>query len=164
VLENRLYTYQEVKFKLEQWCAYQDRCTYEVAEKIKKFNLNEVESQKLITELKDSRFLDDDRFVSSFISGKFNIKRWGRVKIKHHLIQKRIDKLLIQKHLYEIDESQYTTTIKGLILKKNKELKAPLSEYQKQAKLVNYLSSKGFEIDVILDCYNLLKMNNFKEI
>lgn len=163
MLENHFYTYQEVKFKLEQWCAYQDRCVFEVTEKIKQFNLNESETQQLIKELQDNRFLDEERFVESFVSGKFKIKRWGRIKIKHHLIQKRIANSLIQKGIYEIDEQEYEATITSLLLKKNKELKVSLSEYEHQAKLFNYLISKGFEFETIQKCYNLLKLKNFKE-
>jgi len=162
-LENHFYTYQEVKFKLEQWCAYQDRCVYEVTEKIKQFNLNESDTQLLIKELQDNRFLDEERFVESFVSGKFKIKRWGRIKIKHHLIQKKIANSLIHKGIYEINEQEYELTIISLLIKKNKELKSSLSEYERQAKIFNYLISKGFEFDSIQKCYNLLKSSNFKE-
>lgn len=162
-MENHLYTYQEVKFKLEQWCAYQERCVFEVTEKIKHYNLNEIESLQLIKELQENRFLDEERFVESFVSGKFKIKRWGRIKIKHHLIQKKIANSSIQKGIYAIDEQEYEVTIYSLLLKKFKELKASLSENERQVKLFNYLISKGFEFETVKKCYNLLKLNKFNQ-
>lgn len=162
-MEHHFYTYQEVKLKLEQWCAYQDRCVYEAVEKIKQFNLNESETRQLLEELQDARFLDEERFVESFVSGKFKIKRWGRIKIKHHLIQKKIALSLIHKSIYEIDEEEYEAVISNLLLKKNKELKFSLGKYERQTKLFNYLISKGFEFDLIQKCYKFLKLGNVKE-
>ena len=44
-----------------------------------------------------SNFLNEERFASAYVSGKFRIKRWGRIKIKNHLNQKFISKYSIDK-------------------------------------------------------------------
>lgn len=155
------YTYQEVKFKMEQWCAYQDRCSFEVQEKIKSFFLSDDQTIKLIEELRENRFLDDVRFVESFVSGKFRIKNWGKIKIKHHLIQKRIPKELIYNGLDLISSDDYSQTITKLLHKKEKELKRGLGDYEKKSKLFLYLTSKGFEFEEIQKCHDLLKNNLF---
>ena len=163
-MKNKIITYQEVKIKLEQWCAYQDRCLFEVKEKINTYKLNDSDTLRLINELKTDNFLDENRFVASFISGKFRIKNWGRNKIKHHLIQKKIDKDLIINGIYSINDNEYNDTIEKLILKKLNELKpkldTKLSEYQTKGKVFSYLTSKGFEFDLINNCYELLNLRN----
>jgi regulatory protein len=149
--------YKEIKIKIENWCAYQDRCSFEVREKLKNYDLSDIEKEKLIHELVSSNFIDDKRFAFSFVSGKFKIKNWGKTKIIYQLKQKKVNLDLIYQAIDEIDESEYRDTINKLILKKKKEITKNLTEYELKSKVFNYLSSKGFEIDEVYKCYDLLK-------
>ncbi len=149
--------YKEIKIKIENWCAYQDRCSFEVREKLKNFDLSNEENQKMIDELIASNFIDDNRFASSFVSGKFRIKNWGKIKITHHLKQKRIPKELILSAINEIEDDEYQEIIVKLISKKKKEIKTKLSEYEVKSKVFNYLISKGFELEDVYKCYDFLK-------
>ena len=65
-------TFNEAKLKLESWCAYQDRCSSEVILKLKSFELSSDQEQKLIDYLTLNRFLDDQRYADSIVSGKFS--------------------------------------------------------------------------------------------
>jgi regulatory protein len=134
---------------MESWCAYQDRCTFEVEQKLATWNIPIDQQTEIINQLQSNRFLDDKRFVASFISGKFKIKRWGKIKIKHHLIQKRIDKLAIQEGLKVIDLDAYLDTMRHLAQRKFSEKKSKEDYWAIRRRVSTYLASKGYESDLI---------------
>ena len=143
------YSFSEAIIKIESWCAYQDRCTFEVEQKLTSWNIPIEQQTEIINQLQSNRFLDDKRFVASFISGKFKIKRWGKIKIKHHLIQKRIDKLTIQEGLKTIDLDAYLDTMKHLAQRKFSEKKSKEDYWAIRRRVSTYLASKGYESDLI---------------
>lgn len=144
-METKKITYQQAKVKMEAWCAYQERCQHEVSTKLKSLGLNYELIDQLLAELIASRFIDEERFAEAYVSGKFRIKNWGKVKIKQHLKAKQISAYSIEKALKSITREDYLETILRLIRKKQKDLKASDSPYQQKAKVFQYLQSKGFE-------------------
>lgn len=143
--------YTEAKIKLEAYCAYQERCTYEVQEKLKKFDLSNEEQQQLIRQLEQDNFLNDLRFARSYASGKFVIKSWGRIKIKSHLFAKHLHKEIIEEGLQEIDENTYFSRLKELAERKGRELQNEKNPWIKKQKIMRYLASKGYESYLIYE-------------
>lgn len=144
-METKKITFLQAKAKMEAWCAYQERCQFEVSNKLKTFGLSYEQVDQLIAELIATRFIDEERFAEAYVSGKFRIKRWGKVKIKQHLKAKQVSNYSIEKALKTIPREDYLATILALILKKQKDLKTSGSLYQKKAKVFQYLQSKGYE-------------------
>ncbi|MGV3630719.1 MAG: regulatory protein RecX [Bacteroidota bacterium] len=144
-METKKITFLQAKVKMEAWCAYQERCQFEVSNKLKGLGLGYEQISQLIAELISTNFIDEERFAEAYVSGKFRIKRWGKVKIKQHLKAKQISKYSIEKALKTISREDYLATILSLIRKKQKDLKASDSPYQKKAKVFQYLQSKGYE-------------------
>jgi regulatory protein len=140
-------TSSEILSKLERYCAYQDRCTQEVLTKIRSFQVEETEARQLIQLLKNDGFIDDERYVQSFIRGKVGIKQWGKQKIRMGLLQKGIDKKLIDKHIEDITPQQYTENLQTTIRKWTQSH----GEITKEniTKLYRHLLSKGYTYDEI---------------
>ncbi len=147
------YSLLEAKQKLEAFCAYQERCDQEIRKKVKSWGLFGEDVDILISDLIQNNFLNEERFASAFVSGKFRIKRWGRIKIRQHLKQKNISDYSINKGLNEIDESEYFQTIKDLIESKNRLTKAK-DNWDRRAKLQRYMQAKGFEHELVLEEVN----------
>ncbi len=145
------YSLQEAILKMESWCAYQDRCTFEVEQKLSSWYITSENQEIILNHLRKTRFLDDNRFVESFVSGKFKIKHWGRIKIKHHLFQKHIDKIAIAEGLKAINEDEYFATLKQLTQKKITEKKTKEDIWSFKRRVMTYLSSKGYESDLIYE-------------
>ena len=145
------YSLSEAILKMESWCAYQDRCTFEVEQKLASWNFPSDQQSEIIKHLQTNRFLDDKRFVESFISGKFKIKRWGKIKIKHHLIQKHIDKISIQEGLKKIDMDAYLDAMKHLAERKFSEKKPKEDDWAIKRRVSTFLASKGYESDLIYE-------------
>ena len=152
-MEKKSYTFDEIKLKMANYCVYQDRFHYEVEQKMREFSLIEEAKEEIILFLIRDGYLNEERFTRSYIRGKFYIKKWGRKKIKQHLMQKKIPDRLITNSFDEIDEQDYIEAIREQYFayyEKKKELK----EYQRKAKTIQYLLSKGYEYEVVLEAIN----------
>jgi regulatory protein len=144
-------TFLEAKVKLEAWCAYQERCQFEVTQKLFDWQFSVEQRDQLIADLISNRFIDEERFASAFVSGKFRIKHWGRNKIRQHLKQKRISEYSIKKGFQEIDPDEYWVTLLRLTARKLAEKKRNETIWQSRARVQRYLSAKGYEFDLIAD-------------
>lgn len=134
--------------KAESWCAYQERSQQEVRDKLYEWNLKPNEVEEVISDLISENFLNEERFANAYVSGKFNIKKWGKIKIKQGLKFKRVPDKLIASALTSIDGDKYFETLCNLAEKKG----ALINEkdaFKKKMKLILYLQSKGYEKDLI---------------
>jgi regulatory protein len=152
-MEKKSYTFDEIKQKLVNYCVYQDRCHAEVEQKMREFLLIEEAKEEIILYLLKENFLNEERFTRSYIRGKFYIKHWGRTKIKMNLKQKQISEKLINSCFDEIYEPDYEKTIRK-IFEDYYSKQTGLKEYQKKAKTIKYLMSKGFEYEKIIDIFD----------
>ncbi len=146
----------DIQSKIERFCAFQERSRQEVKSILSNWGISEDESLKLIAYLIESKFLDEVRFAESFVSGKFRIKKWGRIKIKSHLRTKGIAKELIDNALKNIDPDEYWRTLQLLAQRKLEDLQKEKDKWTKRAKLQRFLASKGYEADLILDVVQLI--------
>lgn len=145
------FTFDEIKEKLANFCVYQDRCHWDVEKKMREYDLIPEAKDEIFIYLIQNNFLNEERFVKSFVRGRFNQKKWGRNKIKMALKQRQIPEQLIRIGFKEIDEDEYLKVLKELFVKKQEELKSETNSFKKKLKLRNYLLQKGFENELIFD-------------
>lgn len=62
-MQNKVYTVDEIKRKLEQYCVYQDRCHKEVEQKLKEFSLIPEAKEVILLSLRKYNFLSEKRFA-----------------------------------------------------------------------------------------------------
>lgn len=134
--------------KAANWCAYQERSQQEVRDKLYEWQMKPTEVEEIISTLISENFLNEERFAMTYVSGKFKIKKWGKIKIKQGLKLKRVPEPIIKKALNSIDGNEYFETLKALLEKKQR-IEKEMNKVKRQFKLVNYLHSKGFEKDLI---------------
>ena len=103
----------------------------------------------LIKRLQKDGFLDQKRFVNSYITGKVSIKKWGVNKIRAGLIQKRIEPDIIARGIMEIDAGLYQENLQALFEKKILALKDYKTDYQQKSKVIRFLSGKGYSSEEI---------------
>ena len=135
------------------YCAYQDRCHFEVERKLNEFFLIPEAKDEILLFLMRENYLNEERFTRSYIRGKFYIKNWGRNKIRQHLKQKMVPEKLISKSMDEIDERDYANTLHKLYTQYFEKC-SDSKEFQKKQKTIRYLLGRGYEYEVILDVSN----------
>lgn len=140
---------QNILIKIQRYCAYQERCTAEVVTKLKKLGALESDINKLINDLKNSSFLNEERFAISFAESKFHQKKWGLKKISSHLFQKGISKEVIDKAISSISSEEISGTLALLYEKKWMALSNETDPFKRKQKTLRYLLSKGYSYDEI---------------
>lgn len=128
---------------MAKYCAYQERCHWEVECKLKQMNMTPLSIDVIINFLIEEGFLNQERFARCFARGKLNLKHWGWRKIEWELRQRKISDYIIDDAFDEIspyyDQSFYDiATSKWESLDKTDIFKA-------KQKLINHLLYKGWE-------------------
>lgn len=154
-MKGKGYSIEEIKRKLERYCIYQDRCHQEIDSKLREFNLIPMAREEILLHLMRNDFLNEERFSKSFARGKFNIKKYGRVRIVQELKRRKISEYNIKKALEEIDDLEYAKTLHQIAEKKSIQIKET-NYFKRRKKLSEYLLRKGYESFLVYDKVNEL--------
>jgi regulatory protein len=147
--------------KIEHYCAYQERCGYDVAMKLRSWKVEASRIPRILKRLYEENFIDDERYARAFVRGKFHINRWGRLKIINELKVRQLDDRIIQNALHEIGPEEYRTTLEELIYKKYSQFQGT-NNLAMREKIINFVTGKGFEFslaDSVLNELNLIHDN-----
>jgi regulatory protein len=132
--------------KARKFCAYQERCIFDVKNKLISWKIDEAIIFEIILQLKTEDFINEERYTLAFANGKLRNNRWGRNKISYALHQKQIPDLTIQIALNSIDEKEYINTLKTVLSSK---IINDDNEFRHNNKLVKYAQQKGFQPELV---------------
>lgn len=142
---------EEALTRLMDRCAIAEVCSSEALEKLHSWNITGQPAFNIVQKLIDQRFIDDERFVRAFVRSKFNFAKWGRLKIRAALAQKRLDSALISAALEEeIDQQAYYENLAAALRSKAKSMPPRLSP-EHRAKLMRFAASRGYEPALIAE-------------
>ena len=140
--------------KAKRYCSFQERCILDLENRFRAWNVKKEDWDLIVDKLIEQDFLNEKRYIEAFVRGKFLIKKWGKIKIKAELNQKRIyGKEIDEAMENEIEEAEYFKIIKQLIIKK-KSLLNEKDKLKEKEKLYRYLLSKGYEQELIFKFIN----------
>ena len=145
--DKKKYSLSEVKIKISNYCARQERCHKEVREKLKDLGVDYEHADYIVAYLIEYNFLNESRFAKLYARSKFNQKSWGWNKIRRGLYEKDILEYCINEAKKEINSSDYENRLINLMEKKKKSLSGHPLAIKK--KLFNYLIQKGYEYELI---------------
>lgn len=140
--------YEQALVKAAALCRKVERCEADVRTKLAEWNMSEADIEKIVSRLKEEKFLDEARFCSMAVRRGLQINKWGKVKIAYNLRIKKVDESFIAKALAEINEKEYTETLRDLLKTKDNGLKYK-NKYEHRAKLFSFAMSRGFESELI---------------
>ena len=143
-----------IKNKIEHYCAYQERCHYDVSSKLNKLGVFGDEVDEYVCYLIDKNFLSETRFTEAYVRGKFNNNNWGKMKIARELKSKKISDWNIENALNQISKKDYTEKLKVLCTKQIKS--SDKNKFELKNKIIRSLSYKGWEVDLIVVYLNQL--------
>jgi regulatory protein len=133
--------------KARKYCAWQERCRSEVWTKLLQIGCPRGDVQRLLGVLETEGFLDEGRYARSYARGKFNLKGWGRIKIREALRGKHIPEEEIRDALELIEEPTYGERLAEIARKKLGS--GSLEDWETGQKLRAFLEGKGYEWEAI---------------
>jgi regulatory protein len=139
--------YRQALTKAMAMCSQSERCRFDVATKLRLWELSEEEISKAIDYLIKERFLNEERFVNFYVNDKLRFNKWGKIKLTYMLRQKQIPGELIRSALNRIDDDFYKKILSDLLQSKIKSVKGA-TEFERKGKLAVFGQSHGFEAEL----------------
>ena len=149
----KVYSVKEAQKKIENYCAYQERCHKEVNQKLRDMRMIPEAIDHIMVSLIQNNYLNEERFAKAFARGKFRIKKWGKNRIVRELKQRDISKYSIDSGLKEIDLDDYFTTLDELVKKQIAQV-TEKNPYKKKKKVMDYMLYRGWESHLIYEKLN----------
>ncbi len=147
---HKTLTPEQALQKIRHYCAYQERSHQEVKEKLYSYGLRKQEVEELISSLIEDDYLNEQRFATAYVRGKFRMKQWGRQKILHNLKQKQVSPYCVKIALQEIDPEEYQRTLEKIALEKwNSITGEGVNRFVKLSKTTDHLLRRGYEPNLI---------------
>lgn len=146
-----MMTYQMALQRLSALCASAEHCEYEMTEKMRKWEVEESDRERIMEYLRKAKFVDDERYARAFVKDKIKYNKWGRRKVEQGLWAKHIAEDIRQRVLDEVDESQYKSVLTDLLKSKRRSIKAA-NDYEMNRKLIKFALSRGFDYSIVRHC------------
>ena len=146
--KNKLYDINTTLTRLKNYCSVQERCQQEVIQKMRVWGTKKALQEHILELLIQEEYINEERYAKSFCRGKFNIKKWGKLKIIHELKRKNISEACINIGLKEIKTSDYKKELERQYQKK----KTSTEEKDcliKNKKIAIFLINKGYESTLV---------------
>ena len=136
--------YKNYLSRASRLCAGKERCEHDIHKKLTDWGLDQQTRERIVVSLRESNFIDHQRYANAFARDKLRFNHWGRKKIAYALKSKNIEEAYIQEALDHIPARQYEAILKDELEKKNQSLKTNNIQ-ERRNKLCNFLLQKGFE-------------------
>lgn len=147
-MESREQIITEAYSKMAQLCSRSEQCSVDIRKKMVAYEIMDELVEEIIAKLKTEKFLDDERYVKAYVSDKFRLNKWGKIKIRHYLKAKGLSDSLIETGLKEIDDDQYKKVLIAIIKEKSRKVKTT-NKYEKTGQIIRFAQSRGFEPEII---------------
>jgi regulatory protein len=147
-MENRELIVKEAYTKMAQLCSRSEQCSADIRKKMIAYEIMDELVEEIISKLKVEKFLDDERYVKAYVSDKFRLNKWGKIKMRYYLKAKGLHESVIEKALREIKEDQYKKVLIATLKEKAKKTKSD-NKFEKMSQIIRFAQSRGFEPEII---------------
>lgn len=158
--ENDYYFYYNKALK---YISVKLRSTKELINYLDKFELNELEKNKIMDKLKNIGLINDYMFAKAYINDKIYLSNNGPYKIKKELLEHDIEECVIDDLLNELDKDLVNEKIRKIINKKINSNKN-LSSYKLKSKIINDLVNMGYDKELIINELEMVEISEDKNI
>lgn len=149
-MAQKLLTAEAALTRARKYCSYQERCSSQVTEWLKRLGMTDKQAVLIISDLKKDNFIDDERYARAFARGKLRNNGWGRRKILQGLRACSLTDEIVNTGLQEIDDDEYHNLVERLI---ERRIKSATSEgeltYTLKLRIMTWAYSRGFEKELI---------------
>lgn len=134
-------------------CARSEQAPADIREKLFKWGLSVSAANRVLAQLIEQGYIDEQRFARAFVNDRFRFNGWGRIKIAHQLRLKGIPNEIIDEAMTAIDEEQYRERLMELLRAKWRDVsdREPRVAW---AAMMRFAASRGFETSLAGECVN----------
>lgn len=147
-MENRELIVKEAYSKMAQLCSRSEQCSADIRKKMVAYEIMDELVEEIISKLKTEKYLDDERYVKAYISDKFRLNKWGKIKMRYYLKAKGLSNDLIEKGLNEIKDEQYKKVLIATLKEKARKVKSD-NKFERIGQIIRFAQSRGFEPEII---------------
>jgi len=147
-MESKDLEIKEVYTKMAQLCSRSEQCSADIRKKIIAYEIKDELVDEIIAKLNAEKFLDDERYVKAYVSDKFRLNKWGKLKMRYYLKTKGLSNDVIEKGFLEIKEEQYIKVLISTLKEKAKTIKSG-DKFDKMGQIIRFAQSRGFEAEMI---------------
>ena len=140
---------QQALAKLKNLCARGEHSAHEMRQKLRLWGIDAAESQRVIDQLIDERYVDDTRFASLFVRDKLRFNHWGRNKIAQALRMKGISDDIVREALTQVSDDDYADELRKIVESKRRSISSVADEPTRRRKLMAFALQRGFTFDEI---------------
>lgn len=147
--KNRIITEEQAYTSMTRVCSKKECAPFDIERKLIRMGFSVQTANKVINRLKKEKYLDEKRFIHSYIHDKLHFNKWGKRKITLLLEQKQLPPDLIEEMFSEFSDVATSESLQPILEKKWKSVKGK-SDYEKRGKLIRYALGRGFTIDEVI--------------
>lgn len=137
---------KDYAFKL---LSYRPRSIKEIRDRLKKKDYSSKVILEVIKSLKRLKFLNDKEFAQMWVESRIKTRPMGRYRLQQELIQKGIDRDLIEKTLSSYREEGEIKLARELAQRKLGRSYQNLDKITTKRRLYGFLQRRGFSYDTI---------------
>lgn len=154
-----IVTEDQAYLQMARICSRKEYSPYDISKKLFRLSLTNEVIERIIIKLKNDNYINEERFIRSFINDKLRFNGWGVKKIEMHLRYKQLSPNIIEMVLSEYSDTELNSSLQSLLEKKWKLVKGE-SNYEKNGKLIKYALGRGFKMGDIISCIERLNLKD----
>lgn len=155
----KIITKEQAYSRMARICAQKECCANDIRQKLFRLKFSEETAEDVISKLKKANYIDENRFVRSYINDKIKFNKWGKNKIETALRQKQISAEILEKAFSEFSAEFMNESLQPMLEKKWKTINGK-SEYEKRTKLIRYALMRGFTMKDVLECLRNMELTD----
>jgi regulatory protein len=157
-------TLKTAKNQALRYLSYRDRSALEVTQYLEKKEHTQLVIQQALDALIELNYVNDQRFALEWGRYKINKQKLGKNRLYAELLNKGIDKKVLENTLAILYEDNPETELAiQCARKKMNSLQDVEEEEKKKRRLIQYLKRRGFSSDIIYQSINNLSKTEPQE-
>lgn len=132
----------------KRYCSRRETPVKDMKNRLIERGLTETKANRIIKKLIEENYINEKRYATLYTQSKIRQNHWGKIKIKRMLMSKGIKLEYINEAFATFDQQEYLDILRNLFEKKLATINID-NTYQRKYRLEYYLSSHGFESDLI---------------
>lgn len=156
-MKNKIVTEDMAFRKMALICSRKEYAPAEIIYKLQFLGLSHDAVGRVMSRLEKERFIEEERYIRSYVHDKLYFNHWGKKKIMLNLQKKQLPMDAVERIFSEFPTEDYDEALLSLLEKKRQSVKGD-SIYDKRNKLIRYALGRGYSMDEILRCFKRMPL------